>query len=67
MESKDEIPLVCLCVCVCVYIYIYICLTVSSPYLLVFGDDRVRGTRKQMMMQVDLVRHRAEAWASLGN
>jgi len=26
-----------------------------SPYLLVFGDDRVRGTRKQMMLLVDLV------------
>jgi len=26
----------------------------------VFGDDRVRGTREQMMLQVDLVRHRAE-------
>jgi len=40
------------CVCVCVYF-------VSSPYLLVFGDDRVRGTREHMMLQVDLVRHRA--------
>ena len=29
---------------------------VSSPYLLVFGDDRVRGTREQVMMQVELVR-----------
>jgi len=28
----------------------------SSPYLLVFGDDRVRGTREQrMLMQVELV------------
>ena len=26
-----------------------------------FGDDRVRGTREQRMLQVDLVRHRAEA------
>jgi len=25
-------------------------LTVSSPYLLVFGNDRVRGTREQMML-----------------
>ena len=35
----------------------------SSPYLLVFGDDRVRDTREQMMlMQVVLVRlsHGAE-------
>ena len=31
-------------------------LIVSSPYLLVFGDDRVRGTREQVMMQVELVR-----------
>jgi len=86
MESKDEIPLVCLCmrVCVCIYIYIYIyiyvcvcvcvcvcvffiyvCLIVSSPYLFVFGDDRVCGTREQMMLQVDLVRHRVGAGASL--
>jgi len=29
----------------------------SSPYLLVIGDDRVRGTREQMMlMQVVLVK-----------
>jgi len=28
----------------------------SSPYLLVFGDDRIRGIREQMMlMQVVLV------------
>jgi len=27
----------------------------------VFGDDRVRDTRKQMMLQEDLVRHRAGA------
>jgi len=35
---------------------------ISSPYLLVFGDDRVRGTCEQrLMMQVELVRlsHRA--------
>jgi len=31
------------------YIYIYVCF-VSSPYLLAFGDDRVRGTREQMML-----------------
>jgi len=29
---------------------------VSSPYLLVFGDDRVYSTREQMMLQVDSVR-----------
>jgi len=31
----------------CIYIYVYY---VSSPYLLVFGDDRVRGIREQMML-----------------
>jgi len=36
---------------VCVYY-------VSAPYLLLFGDDRVRGTREQMILQVDLVRPR---------
>ena len=60
MESKDGIPLVCLYVYICyIYIYIYvytymfaymIIIIVSSPYLLVFGDDRVCGTREQMML-----------------
>jgi len=30
--------------------YIYDYLIISSPYLLVFGDDRVRGTHEQMML-----------------
>jgi len=55
MESKEGFPLVCLWY---IYIYIYDYFIVSSPYLLVFGDDRVCGTREQMMLQVDLVRHR---------
>ena len=47
---------------VCIYMfYIYDCLIVSSPYLLVFGDDRVRVTWKHMTLQVDLVRRRAGA------
>jgi len=34
---------------------------ISSPYLLVFGDDRVVGTREQMMlMQVEPVMLRRE-------
>ena len=41
-------------------VYMYITMRyvdfISSPYLLVFGDDRVRGTREQVMMQVELVR-----------
>ena len=31
-----------------------------------FGDDRVSGTREQMMLQVDSVRLRDGAWTSLG-
>jgi len=42
------------CICIC-DIYLYV-LTVSSPYMLVFGDDRVRGTHEQVMIQVELVR-----------
>jgi len=38
-----------MCVCVCVF-YIYMIYFVSSPYLLVFGDDRVHDTREQMML-----------------
>jgi len=33
----------------------YMLYLLSSPYLLVIDDDRVRGTREQMMMQVVLV------------
>jgi len=32
------------------------CYDFSFPYLLVFGDDRVRGTREQMILQVERVR-----------
>jgi len=46
-------------VCVLLYKLMHIFYSVSSPYLLVFGDDRVRGTRELLMLQVDLVRHRA--------
>ncbi|QCD93097.1 hypothetical protein DEO72_LG5g1168 [Vigna unguiculata] len=31
-------------------------MVMDSPYLLVVGDDRVRGTREQVMMQVEMVR-----------
>jgi len=58
MESKDRIPLVWLYVYM---FYIYVCFTVSSPYLFVFGVVRVRGTREQMMLQVDLGSYRARA------
>jgi len=37
-------------------LYIYVFYLLSSPYLRVCGDDRVRGTREQMLvMQVALV------------
>ena len=53
-----------------IYVYEYICMFIllSSPYLLVFGDDRVCGTREQMMlMQVVLVMLSHEAGKSLGS
>ena len=41
---------------------IYMFYLLSSPYMLVFGDDRVHGTREQMMLlMVDLVRLSHEA------
>ena len=48
-------------VCVLLYKLMYMFYFVSSPYLLVFGDDRVHGTREQSMLQVDLVRQSAGA------
>ena len=45
----------------CIYVY-----SVSSPYLLVCGNDRIRGIREQMMLQVSLVRHKAGAGLDLG-
>ena len=42
--------------CICAYNFCILYL-LSSPYLLVFGDDRVRGTHEQIiLMQVVLVR-----------
>jgi len=58
MRPKDGVPWI---VCVLLYKLMHMFYSVSSPYLLVFGDDRVRGTREQSMLQVDLVRHRAGA------
>jgi len=46
---------------------IFLCvLTVSSPYLLMFGDDRIRGIREQVMMQVELVRLNCEEGMLMG-
>jgi len=39
----------------------------SSPYLLVFGDDRIHGIREQMVLQMGLVRRRAGAGLVLGS
>jgi len=47
-------------------LYIYMCYLFSSPYLLVFGDDRVRDTREQMILQVELVRLSRRMGESLG-
>ena len=61
MRPKDGVPLMCVfcyinC-CICLYFF-------SSPYLCVFGDDRVHGPREQMTLQVVLVERRSGAWAS---
>ena len=49
-----------------IYMMMYV-VFISSPYLLVFGDDRVRGTREQrMLMQVVLVMLRRGARDSMG-
>jgi len=45
--------------CICIYISatLYMFYLLSSPYLRVFGDDRVRSTREQMLlMQVAQVK-----------
>ena len=52
-------------------VYMYISMRyvdfISSPYLLLFGDDRVRGTREQrMLMQVVLVMLRRGARDNMG-
>jgi len=42
-------------------------ISLSSPYLFVFGDDRVRGTREQrMLIQVVLVTLRHGVRDSMG-
>ena len=46
---NQRMEFLCCVVCICIY-------SISSPYLLVFGDDHVRGTWEQMMLQVDLMR-----------
>jgi len=59
---------------ICMHADIYVCSIVymiyllSSPYLRVFGDDRVCGTREQMlMMQVALVQLSRGEGFDLGN
>jgi len=50
-----------------IYMMMYV-VFISSPYLLVFGDDRVRGTREQrMLMQVEPVMLSREWGSSWGN
>jgi len=61
MRPKDEVPLMC----VFCYINCCICLySFSSPYMRVFGDDRVCGTQEQMTLQMVLMERRSGAWAS---
>ena len=61
MQYKERIYVVVILFVLVIHVYvcwyIFLCVsTVSSPYLLVFGNDRVRGTREQVMIQVELVR-----------
>ena len=61
----------CCIICIsytCITVFgIFLCvLTVSSPYLLMFGDDRIRGIREQVMMQVELVRLNCEEGMLMG-
>ena len=50
------------------FVYIYVFYLLSSPYLRVCGDDRVRGTREQMLvMQVAQVQLRRGEGIYLGN
>jgi len=65
----------CLCyvlshVFICLYFcnFIYVIYLLSSPYLHVCGDDRVRGTREQMLlMQVAQVTLSCGEGLDLGN
>jgi len=50
-----------------IYIYVYVYVIVSSHYLLVVGDDHVRGTREQMLLQVVMVRLSSEMRKLMGN
>ena len=59
---------------ICIHVDIYVCSIIymiyllSSPYLRVFGDDRIRGTREQrLMMQVALVQLSRGKGFNLGN
>jgi len=57
--------------CVCEHVHIcniYMIYLLSSPYLRVFGDDRVRVTREQMLlMQVAQVKLSCGEGFDLGN
>jgi len=73
LDKRRDIFFIYFIIYIYIYIYMYIydwcifmCYLFSSPYLLVFGDDRVCGTREQMILQEELVRLRLGAWARLG-
>ena len=60
-----EIPLVYSCCYNCFILCVWFKL-LAHPICLYFDDDRICGTREQMMLQVDLVRHRTRLWAIMG-
>ena len=59
MRSKDGVPWI---MCVLLYKLMHMFYSVSSHYLLVFGDDHVRGTRGA----VDVAVGSGEAWSRSG-
>jgi len=63
MKGRNAFDVFCYMYMIDIYVFIY----VSSPYLLVFGDDRVCGTCEQRILLVELVKLRLGAWASWEN
>ena len=55
----------CSCCYICFILFVWFKL-LAHPICLCFDDDCVHGTQEQMMLQVDLVRHRTRAWAIMG-
>jgi len=62
IKGWNSIGVIMLYIMYCIYVYF-----ISSRYLLMFGNDHVRSTREQKILQVDLVRPRDGAGLVLGD